>query len=325
MSQQSPLLSIVTPAYNAALFLPPLIEAVTLAATHCALEWIVIDDGSTDDTAALVETLTPSDIGVILIRQANVGLAETRNRGFAKARGDYVWFVDADDLIVSGALPQLIAAMKLQADMISFQAMRFGKGLTDAPVYLRPKRSKTVAGEDWLTILIKEKDWRHFAWLYLYRRQFLVDSQLQFRRGILHEDIAFTTEAVLRASTIIYVDTCVYRYRQNPNSITGSGDVSRAVERINSYFVIVDQLRDINRRIPMRAKTKTLLESEIIGQAMQVFDVAKMLNDPTQYKRVMMNCRERRFAHSLFQHVANFKRLRQVIRMWLTQMGFPAH
>ncbi len=321
MSQQPPLLSIVTPAYNAAQFLAPLIEAVTRAATHCALEWIIIDDGSTDDTAALVETLTPPHIAMTLIRQANVGLSETRNRGLVAAIGEYVWFVDADDLIAPDGLLKLTQTMQSRCDMISFQAMYFGEGVMDANIYAHPKPQHAFNGEDWLTMLIMKKEWRHYAWIYLYRRQFLVETKLQFRRGILHEDIAFTTEAVLRANSVRHVDICMYRYRQNPSSLTGSRSISRVFERINSYFMIVEQLREINRRIPMRAKTMSLLKNEIIGQAMQVFDVAKCLNEREQYKSVIVDCRKRRFAQSLFQDVTNFKRLRQVIRMWLTQIG----
>jgi heptose III glucuronosyltransferase len=321
MSQHPPLLSIVTPAYNAAQFLSPLIEALALAAAHCALEWIVIDDGSTDNTAQLAETLTPPHIVKHLIRQDNVGLAESRNRGLAASTGEYVWFVDADDLIVPDALLKLIDAIKLQPDMLGFQAVRFGEGVADEPVYMQPKPSHQHKGEDWLEARISEKEWRHFAWLYLYRRQFLVATQLQFRRGILHEDIAFTTKAALQANIICYVDVCAYRYRLNPTSLTGSHNPARIFERINSYFIIVEQLREINRSMPMRAKTKALLKGEVIGQALQIFEVAKLLNAPEQYTRVINDCRERRFAESLFQEVANFKRLRQVIRMWFTQAG----
>lgn len=321
MSQHSPLLSIVTPAYNAAQFLAPLIEALALAAARCALEWIIIDDGSTDNTAALVDALTPPHVVKQLIRQANVGLAESRNRGLATAKGEYVWFVDADDLIVPDALPKLIEAMKLQPDMLGFQAVRFGEGVVDAPIYMQPKPSHQHKGEDWLVARISEKEWRHFAWLYLYRRQFLVATHLQFRRGILHEDIAFTTKAALLANIICYVDACAYRYRLNPTSLTGSHNPARIFERISSYFIIVEQLREINRSILMRAKTQALLKGEVIGQALQIFEITKSLNETEQYRRVLNDCRERRFAESLFQDVTNFKRLRQVIRMWLMQVG----
>ncbi|NJR72471.1 MAG: hypothetical protein HC782_05660 [Gammaproteobacteria bacterium] len=178
-----------------------------------------------------------------------------------------------------------------------------------------------MTGEDWLCARIVEKDWRHFAWLYVFRRQFLIEKKLQFRPKILHEDIAFTTEAVLTASQIIYIEACLYRYRQNPASLTGSTDVSRVMARIDSYFVVVEQLRQLNQRLPMRHTTKTLLASEIIGQALQVFEVAKMLRASEQYQRVIAECKTRRFAQSLFQHVTNVKRLRQVCRMWLAQSG----
>ncbi len=100
--------TIVTPCYNGARFLRATIESV-LAQTRPALEMIVIDDGSTDDSAAIAESFGPP---VRVIRQANQGESVARNRGIADARGSHLLFLDADDLLAPAALEHLAAALE---------------------------------------------------------------------------------------------------------------------------------------------------------------------------------------------------------------------
>jgi glycosyltransferase involved in cell wall biosynthesis len=99
-----PHVSIVIPTFNCARYLP---EAVASAqAEGGALELIVVDDGSTDETASVVERLGGD---VIVLRQAHAGISAARNRGVAQARGEYLAFLDADDLVVPGRLALQVA------------------------------------------------------------------------------------------------------------------------------------------------------------------------------------------------------------------------
>ena len=91
------LVSVVIPAYNAAATLDETLRSVR-AQTHRALEIIVVDDGSTDATAAIAQQHAQADARVLLLRQDNAGVARARNHGWQRARADCVAFVDADDL-----------------------------------------------------------------------------------------------------------------------------------------------------------------------------------------------------------------------------------
>lgn len=86
--------SVVIPCYNGSKFLRETLESA-LAQTHPPLEVIVVDDGSTDDSAAIAESFDPP---VRVIRQENQGESVARNRGMDEARGDWIAFLDADDL-----------------------------------------------------------------------------------------------------------------------------------------------------------------------------------------------------------------------------------
>src|SRR6185295_252898 len=94
----SPLATIIIPAYNYGHFIAQSIESVQ-AQTYSNWECIIVDDGSTDDTANVVRKFTEQDERVKFFKQRNQGLAAARNTGIANSSGEYVQFLDADDLI----------------------------------------------------------------------------------------------------------------------------------------------------------------------------------------------------------------------------------
>ena len=104
--------SVVIPCFNQARYLRSAIESV-LAQHYAPLECIVVDDGSTDETAGVAENL-----GVIVLRQPNRGISEARNAGLAAVRGELVVFLDADDELLPGALAHGVAAL-MAADGLS--------------------------------------------------------------------------------------------------------------------------------------------------------------------------------------------------------------
>ena len=103
-------LSIVIPAYQAEATICRTINSV-LAWNLCELELIVVDDGSTDNTASLVSMIAASDSRLRLISQPNGGRSSARNRGVREATGAAVMFLDADDFLLEPAFPLLEKAL----------------------------------------------------------------------------------------------------------------------------------------------------------------------------------------------------------------------
>jgi len=101
------LVSIIIPAYNAARFLKTTIHSV-LAQTYTDWECIIVDDGSTDDTAKIATAFENTDARIRCFHKSNGGLSSARNFGLIKSRGEYIQFLDADDILFPEKLEKMI-------------------------------------------------------------------------------------------------------------------------------------------------------------------------------------------------------------------------
>ena len=114
--RESALVSVVVPAFNAALFLRDAIASVS-AQTHANFEVIIVDDGSTDDTVDVAQELARQDSRVRLIRAArNAGTAAARNVAFEAMRGQFVCFLDADDAFLPNKIETQLAFLRANPD-----------------------------------------------------------------------------------------------------------------------------------------------------------------------------------------------------------------
>lgn len=113
----SALISVIIPVYNRADYLPDCVESL-LAQTYSSLQIILIDDGSTDESATLCREYAARDSRVIFLQGAHGGVSAARNLGLDAATGDYVYFLDSDDAIHPTLLSTLLTAMQnYQASM----------------------------------------------------------------------------------------------------------------------------------------------------------------------------------------------------------------
>ena len=103
----NPLISVIIPVYNAEPFLPACLDSV-LSQDYSSFEILVIDDGSTDNSAAIIDRYAAREPRIVALHQSNAGVSAARNRGLAEARGEYSAFVDADDRVTSSYLSHLL-------------------------------------------------------------------------------------------------------------------------------------------------------------------------------------------------------------------------
>lgn len=137
-----PAISVITPAFNAARFLPQQLASVA-SQTFTDREHVVVNDGSTDATAAILDSAAAADPRLRVIHQANAGAHAARNAALAAARGRYVAFLDADDLWLPTKLQEQMQFMQAGGYAMSYHLYRTidesGAVLSSKPIWM-PKR-----------------------------------------------------------------------------------------------------------------------------------------------------------------------------------------
>lgn len=318
----NPAVSIVVPVYNCAAYLDACIASL-LAQDGGDFEVIAVDDGSSDKSGEMLAGWTSRDSRVTVVAHpghANRGVAASRNLGLSRARGQYLWFVDADDRVRPGAIAHLLSvADPRAADVVAFNGEESGDGVAAKPIYRQPKPTGEMTGEAWVALSCRQKECPHLVWLRFYRRAYLQACALRFREGIVHEDIAWITEGDLRAQCFVYTDRILYDYQRNSQSITRNESDASLMRRAEGLIEVVEQLRDINRRVPMSNETRKLLSAELVGQGLQVDRVRQHLADKDLRKRIDDRLRTLHFWPDLWKDATRLTRKRQLTQVMLRE------
>ena len=318
-----PVVSIVIPVYNAAAYLDACMESVCTQDFR-SIEVVVVNDGSTDNSGDKLSAWAARDSRVVVVahpENANRGVAASRNLGLCHMRGEYLWFVDADDRVRPGAVAHLVAIAKAQnADVVAFNAEETRAGFPRRNVYQQAKPASVVTGEEWVRLTCRQKESPHAVWLRFYRRAYLELCGLHFCEGNGHDDIPWITEGDLRAQRFVYSDTVLYDYVRNDKSITGSGSGASLLRRAEGLMVVVDVLRDINLRVQMSTETRALLRAELVGQGLQVDRLRRHIADPVLRRRLDERVKRTNFWRGLWKDATRFTRKRQLAQAMLRDL-----
>lgn len=240
--------SIVIPVYNVQDCLARCMESVVNQDyPKEKLQVILVDDGSTDESGALCDALAAGHSFVDVYHKPNGGLSDARNYGFDCATGEYVIFLDSDDYLSLDSCGKFAAAIAQaeNPDVVSGTTLRHidkNKQL----IVRNTVNQSVMTGKQFLE---KELSAKFFvpAWGLIYKRSFLLENQLFFWKGILHEDEDFTIRTLLAAKTVLSTDIVFYHYVIRVNSITTQKD--RTPNAI-SIFEICKRLTPIVEQLP---------------------------------------------------------------------------
>lgn len=303
-------LSIIIPAYNAEAYLPQCLDSI-LAQEHQGCEVIVVDDGSTDGTAALLERYPD----VKVIHQENRGMSTARNRGLDEARGEYILFVDSDDLLTDGALATLASELTGE-DIIGFNAKKLHEDTGEYSYHPTVSEPESCDGWTYFCRHRLEATDIHFVciWQRAYRRQFLIANNLRFADGILRaEDDLFTTQVMLAAKTVKTITPCLYIYRIRANSITTTVDRRRFDDSLRVQRLLADLF------IPLQGVDKKAIYRVLASNYINLFSrktkslygnidrEMKRWVDWRQFRTVCLTPRHRRLYHLIRIHPSLFR------------------
>lgn len=252
--------SVIVPVYNVEAYLDDCLQSLQKQ-DFKDYEVICVNDGATDRSREILTAWEARLPQMRVIDRENGGLSAARNTGLGAAQGEYVLFVDSDDWVEPRFLECLHSALithhssPTPLDMLCFACRKDDSGKND-------------------TLPAEQNDgWNYYnrhalearvvpfvcVWQRCYRREFLMENNLHFREGILHEDNEFTPRACLRARTVRVIPDVLYNYRVRSNSIM----TTRGTRSKESLILIGNELSelfaseaDIDRTTAYRALTQ---------------------------------------------------------------------
>lgn len=230
-----PLLSILIPVYNVEPFLRECLDSV-LGQSYDNLQVVMVNDGSTDGSLAIMNEYAARDSRVEVYSRENRGVAATRNDLLDHATGDFVLFVDSDDWLESGALDLLMLEQaEGDYDMVSFQMV--GSGVEDDCVYTR---------EEAIAEFLKHKKFRGSLWNKATRgnlfRGYRFDIQVSYG-----EDALMTWHVLQRVRSVRITPHHLYNYRVNDNSLSHS---YFSEKKFSAYYAWSKICEDVSAMYP---------------------------------------------------------------------------
>lgn len=233
-------LSIIIPVYNVEQYLQSCVQSV-ITQTYQDLQVILVNDGSTDSSGVLCDQLAQQDTRVQVVHKENGGLSDARNAGLCVATGEYVAFLDSDDVyLLNDGLEQLMAlAQAEQPDVLLFQAV---------DVYPNHQSVRKAYDEAWIAThsgtevfhqLVRTQSFNMSACFQLVRRNLLEQHQIYFEKGLLSEDVDWSLRLWRHVSKVRAINLSLYGYQHREGSISTTYTIRnlRSYEHIFAKFV----------------------------------------------------------------------------------------
>lgn len=314
----TPLLSLVVPVYNVAPYLPRCLESLA-ALDPPADEIIVVDDGSTDDCPRILADFASRLPQMRIIRQENGGLSAARNTGLDAARGKYLAFVDSDDFVTVDAYAEALAlAEDEQLDMVLFNASYHFEGRrTDYAIYTDAATTGVIRGRDWLRQRLRAGRFLHMVWMHLYRRDFIEAHAFRFIPRLIHEDVIWTTQALLDATRVRYIDHVAVHYRIPLRSFTPEQSQRRLEAIVDSSVTNANALARFVETLPDDKELAGLLAEQLVDGALGIFHKLDKMPSRKVADSLLVRLRREGLFSLLWRHAHTFAQRRRIAKRWL--------
>lgn len=236
-------ISIIIPIYNVENYLKQCLDSV-INQTLKDIEIICINDGSTDNSLKILKEYSKKDSRITVINQKNQGVSVARNNGLNIAKGEFVAFIDSDDVLYQKEYLETlyIACKKHKAD-IAVAGIVTGKKHSKTR-YLLEIDKEVITFDYYKKILLCGLPQHCFVWNKLYKRSALLESGIKFVSGVLYEDMIYTCQILYKMGKLVAVPKIKYFYRKRKNSIV-TDKSSKAIQDFNmSKTFLHNFLRD---------------------------------------------------------------------------------
>ncbi len=249
--------SVIVPVYNVKNQLERCISSLKNQ-TYINLEIILVDDGSTDGSGLLCDSIANTDDRIKVIHQNNMGLSGARNSGINEATGEYFFFVDSDDYISPEAIEKLLVErQRFMADVMAcgIETVYDGERVGDSFTSNKPG---SWNGYQSVIQMMRENNICSVAWNKLYKSELWRD--VRYPVGRLHEDEGTTYKLLYKSGIVAYTPECFYKYYQRDNSLMNAGLHGRYRDYITAINERIDYFEEKSEQELVDHCILTLLE-----------------------------------------------------------------
>lgn len=266
MTKENCKVSIIIPVYNTEKYVR---ETVMSACSQTLqdIEIICVNDGATDKSEDILIELAKQDKRIHVINEYNSGQGVARNNGIINAKGDYIYFLDSDDLLTPDTLKSCYQLCeKNNYDFVTFDSDVYNPDNIRRGNNLKYDRSNTLyenncyTGLDSLNLQLAKMTYTPLVQLLFINASFLKKSKICFRADIFHEDLLFTTLLYLQAKKTAYIHKTYFHRRIRSNSVMTN---KFSWKDVQGYLTVADQLTKVKENLS--AATTDILLSQMFN------------------------------------------------------------
>lgn len=234
-------------------YLPKCLESL-IKQTLKDIEIICVNDGSMDNSLAILKEFASRDSRIRIIDNQHQGVAKTRNTGIEQSTGEYIGFVDSDDYIDIDFFEKLYnSATKSNSD-IAIASILKHKNFFNIYNAKYTKEETAITIQDKIKLCEDKKHFFFYAWNKIYHSGFIKENNIKFSEGQIYEDVMFAIKALYYSNKIISVYGTKYHYIEHENSLTKSKDKTGEKEHdlVKAYSELQEFCNSKNIEIPER-------------------------------------------------------------------------
>ena len=246
-------LSIIVPVYNVEAFLEKCVDSLLdQDLSREDYEIILVDDGSTDGSGALCDTLAAGHGNVRVIHQLNRGLSGARNAGIAVATGQFVLFVDSDDFLEPNVFGELVKQgedRNLDILRFNYQNVNEAGEVFEPNKYAKPFVDFSDEVCDGVTFLNERLGYACYACQFMVKASLLKKEGNGFKEGIYYEDVEWTPRILLQAGRAASTGKIVYNYLYRTGSIARNTDTEKKRKAIRDKMTILEGFEVLRKQV----------------------------------------------------------------------------
>jgi len=267
-------LSIIIPVYNVEQYLEKCLQSVIRQdIPENDYEIIVVNDGSTDQSAEIIERFAKIQSNIKSIEKTNGGVSSARNAGLRVAQGEYLMFIDSDDSIKEYCLKNLLAfAKESGSDLVQFECNIVQNDESGAQTETGFEKKTFANIDEYLqTCYFSKFVWHIEMWRFLFKRSLIIDNYITFNEEItMGEDQLFSIEAISKAEKPARFSEKIYNYLVRTGSAMNTFTYKHAVSQLKTAFEI--------KKISESKTNKSSIESLFYNRFINIFVIYQYID-----------------------------------------------